>query len=879
LCKQWLQLYAQNSELAIVQLIEFMLEASGSQYHLPADAKFPLNYTNIIIAATTQFGNKSSSYPLMMRTCDYFKRDVSSFVQLLLRLMGSNSLLLDAFFLKNLSGFLLVCTDSKVRAFRHTSTWIALKMMSSLNALVTLQQEQLKEIWLNMFGGIFMQRIADVVEDIRHLCIAECGLWLEKYPACMLLPRHVKHLFKALQDRCSKVCQSSQQALLKLNENPQLRDVCLEQGLQYRMTLLGLTMSSENEVSQLALELLLVFFKADQQILDSAMLQVIEQLLFAAHRGVAQTAAKLITCKQHEASTDKARLLVLLQLFVGCGEHEHAAYLVDAFYGHNECILAWPTMVEMLLEPDSLDSPQTTALIEILTRSVQQAVTGEIPPGRYTEHLERQPLPKASKLATRALLRQLPTLIQKYSSRPEDLTNLLELPQYMSLQKLQFQELLEQIMIIMYEQHNLGVLQMGAMTLERLYELSESAAYQRKELLNNAVTNYMIAYNAWQKSSKDSLKRLLDTLRLVSVLYAHFDLHDWQLGDNVLGILKQQEGLPEEALSLYLLIIYMSFSWDLKRIKDLAKTEQDVAAECLALRSRLEGYFELTFKLMEAQSEASITCKAFVYCCDLFVLFAESSSSGSDSLQTLEYRAKLREYELIETFVLAYIFSGTAAESAADLLQPEQFAELQSRRQVLTGYLKLIFHNVMPMMRACSVFQYYESHYAAFGDLMRATMEHSLSTNPTNFGMTVMHTCLLVYRRIRRTHQQFAQAAASVEFAKLVRLANRLAELFNVKQLAVRPGVLILHRAGIRFAAEHLSDDPLAAPKELLYLGVLQQFVPQLLAQDMLDVVRYLLQYIEHAPLPSSPVEEWQPLYLYRNALMHALRQSCRREF
>lgn len=168
-------------------------------------------------------------------------------------------------------------------------------------------------------------------------------------------------------------------------------------------------------------------------------------------------------------------------------------------------------------------------------------------------------------------------------------------------------------------------------------------------------------------------------------------------------------------------------------------------------------------------------------------------------------------------------------------------------------------------------------HYAAFGDIMRAAMEHVLSVNPTNFGMTVMHTCLLVYNRIKETYKDYAHSVVSVDFARLIRLANLLAELFNVKQLAVRPGILILHRAGIRFAVEFSPDDPIAAPKNLLYLTVVQQFVPQLLAQDMLDIYKFL-QFIEHAPLPSSPVDSWQPLSSYRNTLHIALRQSCYRE-
>lgn len=596
-----------------------------------------------------------------MKGNDVFMRDVTGFLQQLLRLLNSNPMLRYDSFLKVISGFLLVSTDSKVRAFRHTSTLIgkcraggkrlpprlipsgfaALKIMTTLNELQSVENEKLKQTWLQMFGGIFMLRTSDVVDDIRHLCIVECGLWLATYPASLLLPLHVKHLFKALQDRCSKVCESSLHGLLKLSQNQELQAVYVEQGIKYRMTLLGLSMSVESEVSQLAIELLLVFYKVKQEILDSSMLQVIEQLVFAAHRGVAQMAAKVITQRHLEVATDKERILVLVKLFITFGEHEHAAYLVDAFYGCTECILAWSTMVAMLQEDESLNSQETSALIEIMTRAVQQVVTGEVPPGRYTEDLVRQPLTNARMLATEALLSQLPSLIRKFSSSPEDLRNLLELPQYMNLHKAEFQDLLDEIESIMFEQTDQSVLQMGAMTLEHLVELNNA-----KQLLNNAVTNYMIAYNAWEKCSrggaktraKDKSKRLIHTLCLVSVLYARFDLSDWKIGEKVLCILKRfveiqpdkaaQLCLPEEAISFYLTILYVSLSWDLKRMQSLARADADIVEVCLALRSRLEGFFAVCFSLLKQPKGTSIACEVSgspKACYELILLFVPCS--------------------------------------------------------------------------------------------------------------------------------------------------------------------------------------------------------------------------------------------------------------
>lgn len=59
-----------------------------------------------------------------MKSGNSFARNVCYFVQYLMRLLHTTSLILDDVLLKNLAGFVMVCADSKVRAFRHTCTLI-----------------------------------------------------------------------------------------------------------------------------------------------------------------------------------------------------------------------------------------------------------------------------------------------------------------------------------------------------------------------------------------------------------------------------------------------------------------------------------------------------------------------------------------------------------------------------------------------------------------------------------------------------------------------------------------------------------------------------------------------------------------------------------
>lgn len=83
-----------------------------------------------------------------------------------------------------------------------------------------------------------------------------------------------------------------------------------------------------------------------------------------------------------------------------------------------------------------------------------------------------------------------------------------------------------------------------------------------------------------------------------------------------------------------------------------------------------------------------------------------------------------------------------------------------------------------------------------------------------------------------------------------------------------------MHRAGILFAAttstddpEH--DDPAAAPPCILFLEILNEFTNKLLKQDKRVVMNFLDRRVAAAGMPSSRSEDWQPLALYRNSLLH----------
>lgn len=59
ICQAWIRLYTYSPEAALLKFMQFVLEASGSQYQIPDRLEIPFDFSDILIAATAHFGNVS----------------------------------------------------------------------------------------------------------------------------------------------------------------------------------------------------------------------------------------------------------------------------------------------------------------------------------------------------------------------------------------------------------------------------------------------------------------------------------------------------------------------------------------------------------------------------------------------------------------------------------------------------------------------------------------------------------------------------------------------------------------------------------------------------------------------------------------------------
>ncbi|KAH8303767.1 hypothetical protein KR018_001542, partial [Drosophila ironensis] len=865
----WVSNYMKCKPAALIEFMQFVLDACGSRYRIPKDSTMPFEHMSIIISGATKYQNVSVFYPMILKTGDEFVNKVSGFVQTLLEVADTTDIRSDPIFVSEIFGFVMTCSNSRVRAFRHTGTMIGLRMMTTLQDLWSTNQAE--NVWQNMFERLFEQRYNDVVDDIRLICLAELGVWLAKYPDCYVQPKQMIFLFKGLQDTSPTVLRCCLKALAVFSSKEVLREAFLALVKHFKDVLFALCGQNECKLSELALNVLSDSMGFLPDLLNAEECFALDALMFAANRGLAQSAGEFF-CQRLKETLKPKRLREIAQFFINFNKHEHAAYLVDALYGNCQLILDWQVMVEMLLEkqtPD-LSEREISTIIEILSRGVQQAITGEVPPGRYTSHILPETMPGAKELASEILVPVMATLLQKYNKDAIDLMNLLELMQLLTLSQMDHcEQIIEEIKNIMFANFEEPVLRLGAYILANLSWVDTRITL---EVLNSAVTNYKISLRDFQLENSCQLwkpwsDRQLSCLRLVCALNRHFDLSEYHLRASVLDRLirywSSKEALSEETRCLFLEVLYIHLNWDLKNIREPPYAEPVLEVRCSVLKSNLVEFLLVAKNILSFGCAYRSACDAFLYICDLAVLFGDQlRETESAEIRKLFLKISLDEVELLEGFV-----KGILNVDPLEMAKPAQFDDLQMKRKVLSGYCKLVAFNVVPSMRSFFVFQYYERYHTIYGDIMRSALERALNVNSVNYGMTILHSLLVAFNNMMDTYNKNAQEAVkSEEFRQLINLAKLFAETFNPNLMDYRKGVLTLHRAGILLVADAKSTQPTAPPENLLFLRLLCEFVPQLLDQDKPEMMSFL-NMVEPPDLPSCHREEWLPFEAYRTVL------------
>lgn len=494
----WIESYRTNRETASLELIQFFIRAAGCKGIITPRMREAMDNNQIIKELVEDFEEENGSdYPLVMTGPQYkkFKNNFCEFVHVLIK-QCQYSIIYDQYLMESLISWLISLSDSQVRAFRHTATLAAMKLMTALvdvalllsvNLDNTLRQFEIekskaKEHRLNerldtldakkiemedntkdinimlsyMFKSLFVHRYRDYVPEIRSVCIYEIGVWMKKFPNHFLDDSYLKYIGWTLNDKVSDVRLKCLQALLPLYDRSEIARKMELFTNKFKNRIVQMANDKVSEVAVQAIKLIIQIQRHHSELLADKDCESIYELVFVSNRGVAQAAGEFLNerlfqvddsveyrsrrGKKLSAHTPLVRDLV--QFFIEGEFHEHATYLVDSLIDTHPMMKDWGCMTDLLLEEagpeeEPLDNRQETSLIEIMTCCVKQSVTGEPPICRETgtkrTNKEIKYLQEDKIKITEHFISVLPQLLNLYKTDPEKIVNLMTIPQYFEL--------------------------------------------------------------------------------------------------------------------------------------------------------------------------------------------------------------------------------------------------------------------------------------------------------------------------------------------------------------------------------------------------------------------------------------------------------------
>ncbi|XP_067841855.1 cohesin subunit SA-2-like isoform X2 [Heptranchias perlo] len=501
----WIEEYKQDRDTTLLDLIIFFIQCSGCRGMVTAevfqnmhnpdirrkmteefDEETGLQYKKFmvypwILTVTWPLDLDSGDYPLTM-SGPYWKKFKSNFCEFLSVLIQhcQYTVVHDEYLMDTVISLLIGLSDSQVRAFRHTSTLAAMKLLTALiNVSLSLRvqlhntqrqcdvemidqrpnrrletflqkrkelmekQDNIENLMNAIFKGIFIHRYRDALPEIRAICIEEIGVWMKTCSDRFLTDSYLKYIGWTLHDKQSDVRLKCLIGLLGLYSD---KERCSKMELftcRFKDRIISMTLDKESEVAVQAIKVLTLMLQNCEEVLTSADCEHLYHFVYSAHRPMALAAGEFLHrklfCSQEPEVQDEMpgrkekairninhiRTLVnFYQESEGCA---HSAYLVDSLWDCSAFLLKdWESMTALLLEGDdqeeeALTNLQKKALVEIMLSTIRQAAEGHPPGGRCLGKKIQMAKERKTQIDDRAKLTEhfivvLPQLLAKYSA-------------------------------------------------------------------------------------------------------------------------------------------------------------------------------------------------------------------------------------------------------------------------------------------------------------------------------------------------------------------------------------------------------------------------------------------------------------------------------
>ncbi|XP_023223876.1 cohesin subunit SA-1-like [Centruroides sculpturatus] len=829
----WIEAYKQDRDTALLDLMQFFIQCAGCKGRITPNMQASMEHAQIIRKMTEEFDEESGDYPLIMTGPQWkkFRSNFCEFVQVLVR-QCQYSIIYDQYLMDNVISLLTGLSDSQVRAFRHTATLAAMKLMTALvdvalNLSINLDNtqrqyeaerqknrdkraterlemlmskrqeleenmEEIKNMLTYMFKSVFVHRYRDTLPEIRSICMYEIGQWMKKFHQHFLDDSYLKYIGWTLHDKVGDVRLKCLQALLPLYASEELTSKLELFTNKFKDRIVAMTLDKEYEVAVHAVKLVISIHKIFWVICPKKWFTNINSLV---------------------------SISIL---------HEHGAYLVDSLIESNPMMKDWECMTDLLLEEpgsqeEPLDDRQETSLIEIMVCCVKQAATGEPPVGRgpNRKQLSAKELKQVGddrvKLTEHFIL-TLPQLLAKYMADQEKIANLMVIPQYFDLeiyttsrQEKNLDNLLKLIHDIVERHNDTEVLEACAKTYEALCN-EELAIHSRCAVARGTLIDSLI--HKYKQALSD----------LIQAIYSCHNLGPWGIWDGIFEFWVkgsvQGEKLLSEELGLHI----------------------------------LHNFFYVVF------------LKAFVTICDLLIVFCKQLADNA-ALIPLVYEPDRSLQNQLGAFIQDKVFVEDDDDEQDEHMKIE---ELHKRRNFLASFCKLVVYNIISIKQASDVFKHYVKFYNDYGDIIKATLGKAREINKVNCARTMAVSLTTLFTELRTEQNTGLINRQDENFTAIKELAKRFALSFGLDQVKNRDSVAALHREGILFAVTPFENvvDPLGPPPNLAFLEILCEFTNKLMKQDKKVVLTYLDRHIQTS-MPGTRMDDWQPLVTYRNSLVH----------
>uniref|UniRef100_A0A3P8S0M6 Cohesin subunit SA n=1 Tax=Amphiprion percula TaxID=161767 RepID=A0A3P8S0M6_AMPPE len=847
---EWLDSYKQSREAGLLVLINFIVQSCGCKGVVTQEMFGSMENAEIISTLTKEFDEDSVNYPLCtpVPQLKHFKASLCEFARVLVR-SCQNSLIYDEYLFPSLLSLLTGLSDSQVRAFRHTSTLLAMKLMTGFVDVVVVvsvqlqttqrrydvenskrehdrasdrleelqatvsecieNKEELSSMMNSIFRGVFVHRYRDRLPEIRAVCIEELGIWLKTDPQDFLNDGCLKYLGWNLHDKQGPVrlqCVRTLQGLYQEKEFIGRLELFTS---RFKERILSMVLDKDPDVAVEVVNLCLLMQQKTEEGLAEDECGHIYPLVYASHRALASAAGVFLYNKyahiehcqcclslfrvdnqEDNKSNNAAFLQVVISFYIQSEFHEHGAYLVDSLWGVAGSELRdWETMTAFLLQDAGLMYEEEGPLIELMMCAIKQAAQATPPVGRTQ--------------GKKVILSMKDKKIQEQDRRRITAHFIPLLPQLLakySADAGKVSLLLKAPLYFELEMYS------SAQWLEKHLDLllSQICGIVEKhteltvlEACAHLVTTLCSESYTFSSRAHVAFSQLLDGLTECFSSY---------LSD----LLQVRECVDDNlSLSLFLSLhhFHLLFQLELMHLNKEVRSFCQVCQTCLSV------------------NQTEIRDQAFEVLCDLLLLYSESSVRSKPALQALVHLPSDSLRSELAAFLLDYIFIDTEDTELEGEGFETEISLLQRKRNQLAGYCKLIIYGVLDLTAATDVFKHYSKYFKDFGDIIKETVSKSKLIDPILSAETV---CLCLQQLFS---EMLTDNRSREDLSEIRDLAKRLAMSFGINLHRVRKPLLALHMNGICFA---FRDSPEGEEQHLNvdFLEILSEFSFKLLQQD-----------------------------------------------